>query len=305
MIKNYSKSLLSFLSILTVLLLLFSLSFSAALRVKASEDNSKQYVYDNYGLFTEEELKDLTDTCIQYSTEGKADIIMITADLGGMDPTGYMEDFYDEMKFGYDKEFGDTVMMLVNMEEGNRGVYIQGYGRAEYYVNNDRIEYMLDDITPMLGDGAYKKAFTEFSKQAAYYMTEEKGVKETPASGAPDSGNYYGESSYDGPSNYYGQEKDNPFYNTFVQLGIALVIGAAAVGIMAAGSGGRITVRGRDYLDAGHSGVLESRDDYLRTTTTRVKKPTTDTNNGGGGRSSGGGGVSSGGHSHSGGGRSF
>lgn len=270
----------------------------------ASETGSKQYVYDNYGLFTAEEVKDLTDTCIEYSEEAKADIIMITTgDLGGKSPTVYMEDFYDEKAFGYEEEEGSAVLMLVNMEDGNRGVYIQGYGQSEYYVNNDRIEYMLDDITPLLGDAKYQNAFVEFAKQAAYYMNEEQGVKETPASGGSDSGNYYGESSYDGSSNYYGQEKENLFYNIFVQLGIALIIGAVSVGIMAASSGGRMTAQGRDYLDEGHSGVTESRDDYLRTTTTRIKKPTQNTNSGG--RSSGGGGISSGGNSHSGGGRSF
>lgn len=298
-------TLLAFSLILTVLSGLF-LCAQTSLAASTSEEDSKQYVYDNYGMFSDKEIKDLTDSCVKYSEKAQADIIMITSDdLGGKQPKTYMEDFYDEKGFGYDKEFGNTVIMLVNMEEGNRSVTIQGYGKAEYYVNNDRIEYMLDDITPLLKDGNYKKAFVEFAKESAYYMNEEKGVKEAPASSDPNSGNYYGESSYDGPSNYYGQKAKNLFYNTFVQLGIALAIGAATVGVMAFNSGGRMTAQGRDYMDGSNSGITESRDNYLRTTTTRVKKPTPQASNGGGPRSSGGGGVSSGGNSHSGGSRGF
>ncbi len=282
-------------------------------QAETGTENQKQYLFDNYGLFTEKEADSLKAACIEYSEEAKADIIMITTStLDGKTAQKYMEDFYDEMGFGYDKEYGDTVMLLVNMEENNRWVEIQGYGQAEYYVNNDRIEYMLDDISEILKNGEYKDAFLEFAKQAAYYMNESKGVKETPASGTSNgstdssgstgSGNY-GESSYNGPSNYYGEKEENPLYNTVVQLVIALIIGGVSVGVMAANSGGRMTAQGRTYLDEGRSGLTDHRDDYLRTTTTRVKKPTNDDNSGG--RSSGGGGVSSGGHSHSGGGRSF
>ncbi|MDF2872796.1 MAG: hypothetical protein K0R05_4371 [Anaerocolumna sp.] len=278
-------------------------------QAETGTESQKQYLFDNYGLFSKEELDSLKAACIEYSEEAKADIVMITTStLDGKTPKNYMEDFYDEMGFGYDKEYGDTVMLLVNMEEDNRWVEIQGYGKAEYYVNNDRIEYMLDDISEILKNGDYKDAFIEFAKQAAYYMNESKGVKETPASGNTDysgstgSGNY-GESGYNGPSDYYGEKEENPLYNTVIQLIIALIIGGISVGVMAANSGGRMTAQGRTYLDEGRSGLLDHRDDYLRTTTTRVKKPTD--NNNSSGRSSGGGGVSSGGHSHSGGGRSF
>ncbi len=299
------SALLALSLIFTVIAGLF-LYGRTPLPVNASEEESKQYVYDNYGLFSEEEVNELTDTCKKYSEKANADIIMITSgDLGGKAPIDYMEDFYDEKGFGYEEQFGSTVMMLINMEEGNRSVTIHGYGKSEYYVNNDRIEYILDDIDSSLKAAEYKKAFIEFAKESAYYMNEEKGVKETPASGEPGSGNYYGESSYDGPSNYYGQKEKNPFYNTFLQLGIALAIGAVTVGIMAVNSGGRMTAQGRDYMDGSNSGITDSRDNYLRTTTTRVKKPTPQSNGGSGPRSSGGGGISSGGHSHSGGSRSF
>ncbi len=290
-----------FMVVCCFIILLTGSSFSGTAAYAAQED---QKVYDFYGLFSDEEIADLEDICAEYGEDGKIDIVMIiTDDLKGSSATRYLEDFYDEYGFGYNEEFGDTAMILVNMESGNRSVNIQGYGNAEYYLNNDRIEYILDDVALMLQDGSYYDSLEEFSRQAAYYMKEEKGVNTTPAAGGINSGNYYGESSYDGPSNYYGEKEDNIFYNTLFQLLIAIIIGAAAVGIMAVNSGGRVTVHNRTYLDEPHSGVVANRDDYIRTTTTRVKRPSN--NNGKGGRSSGGGGISRGGHSHSGGGRSF
>jgi uncharacterized protein len=299
--KQFNLKVLANLTfaIFTCILLLTPLF---ALDVYASPEDQK--VYDFSGLFSDQEVSELEGIFKKYGVEGLIDIVAITVDsLDSITRKKYLEDFYDEYGFGYDKEFGDAVLLLINMDPADRGVEIQGYGMAEYYVNNDRIEYMLDDITELLKSGDYYEAMEEYAKQAAYYMNQEKGVKVEPATGDQNTGNGYGESSYDGPSDYYGEKEDNIFYNTLVQLGIALAIGGISVGVMAANSGGRITVHNRTYLNEGTSGVVDSRDDYIRTTTTKVRKP--QNNNNGGGRSSGGGGISSGGNSHSGGGRGF
>lgn len=289
------------LSFTILAVLLISILFSGIQVNAAAED---QKVYDNYGLFSETEVTDLENICNQYGEEGKVDIAIVTTDdLEGKTYKQYLEDFYDVAGLGYDKEFGDTAIILISMEPDNHFVGIQGYGNAEYYINNDRTEHILDDITPLLKDSRFYDAMEKYAEEVAYYMNEEEGVDASNPVGSEDSGNYYGESSYDGPSNYYGEE-DSIFYNTFVQLGIAILIGGVTVLIMAINSGGRVTVHNRTYMDEQNSGVVARHDDYIRTTTTRVKKPSNN-NGGGGGRSSGGGGISSGGHSHSGGGRSF
>lgn len=264
----------SFLSVLAILL-----AVSAANSITAYAAPGDQKIYDNYGLFTDEEAAALEESCIQYGEEGKVDIVIVTEDgLNGKTRKKYMEDFYDEKGFGYESEFGSSVILLINMDSGDRGVEIQGYGDAEYYVNDDRIEHILDGIVPMLSRGKYYKAMLKFTEETAYYMNQ------------TDFGKYY----FDPDSII--------FFNIFFQLGAAAVIGGVAVGIMAFNSGGRVTVNNYTYLDEQNSGVVAHLDDFIRTTTTRVRKPS---NNSGGGRSSGGGGISAGGHSHSGGGRSF
>ncbi|MDF2609948.1 MAG: beta-propeller protein methanol dehydrogenase [Lachnospiraceae bacterium] len=304
-IKDRVKNIPAFhgdiLSLFTIILILSVFLFHTAIAFAAPED---QKVYDFYGLFTQEEVEELEAIAKEYGDEGQVDIVMITEDtLDGKTRKTYLGDFYDEYGFGYNQTFGDAVLILVNMDPNDRGVEIQGYGDAQYYIHNDRIEYMLDNIVSLLSDGAYFDAMEEFAKQSAYYMNEEKGVNTSPVIEAEGSGNYYGEASYDGPSNYYGEE--NVLENPLLLLGISALIGAVAVGIMAYQSGGRVTVNSRTYMDGKNSGIVANRDDYIRTVTTRIRKPSNNNRGGGMGRSSGGGGISSGGHSHSGGGRSF
>jgi len=187
------------------------LTFLTGNNVQAQSE--EQRVFDDYGYFSASEITDLEEICKTYGEEGKVDIVMLIQNgLDGKTAKKYIEDFYDSHEFGYDQDWGDTVILLINLEENNRSVHIQGYGNAEYYINNDRIEYILDDITPYLQDGDFYSALELFAEESAYYMKEEKGVKAAPATGSENSGNYYGESSYNGPSDYYGKEHDNILY---------------------------------------------------------------------------------------------
>lgn len=292
LLRTLTLFILSLATMLLISLISSTTSFAASVNQK---------VYDFYDLFTEDEVRELENIAKEYGAMGQVDIVMITEEsLDGKSIKGYLEDFYDAYGFGFNKSYGDAVLILVNMDPSNRGVEIQGYGDAEYYIQNDRIEHILDDITPLLSDNDYYKAMVEFAKQVAYYMNETNGVNTSPVYGEEGTGNYYGEASYNGPSDYYGEEFI--FFNPFIQIGISIAIGAITVGIMAYDSGGRVTVNNRTYLDNQHSNLIDRRDDYIRTVTTRVRKPS---NNNGDGRSSRGGGISLDGYSHSGGGREF
>ncbi len=265
----------------------------------ASHTQSK--VYDYAGLFTKEEVEMLEEISRGKGKEGQVDIVIITSyGIDGKTRKGYLEDFYDDYAFGYDEEYGTAALILLNMDPNDRGVEIQGYGMAEFYLHNDRIEHILDDIVPLLSDGAYFLAMEEFSSQVAYYMNEEKGVNTNPVYGDETSGYYYGEGAYDGQSDYYGETS---FFDSIpFRIIISLVMGGVAVGIMAYHSSGKVTTSNRTYLDQNNSRLVAHHDHYIRTKTNRVRKPKQSSNTG---RSSGGGGISSGGRSHSGGGRSF
>jgi uncharacterized protein len=292
-----------------VLPFLFTLFFILPTKVSAAPEDQK--VYDDYDLFTDEEEMELEDTLNSYGEEGEVDIVVITTDdLGNRSKQLYLEDFYDEMGLGYDTTFGDTVLLLIYMNPSDRSVEIQGYKNAEYYINGERIEYIIDAIYPYLKSGDYYEAVKEYGVQVSTYMNTP--LPSTSQNNNGSSGNSGGSNSYNSGNSYNNSNSQNNSYsrvdnlitNPLFQLGISLVIGIVTVCIMATGAGGRITTNNRTYLDAGRSRVTKSYDNYIRTTTTRVKKPENNNNNHTGG-SSGGGGVSSGGHSHSGGGRGF
>ncbi|ROR31713.1 uncharacterized protein EDD66_101331 [Mobilisporobacter senegalensis] len=289
LMKNYlyrAKALTS--GILLTFVLVFSfLMIKPILYVHA--DSTSQKVYDNAGLLTSEELMSLESAALEIGEKYNTDIYILTdEDSDGKSRKVYMEDFADE------KEVTDSTIIFVNMESGNRGVEIQGYGTNKSLINSSRIEYILDDVTPYLSDEEYYQAFVTFLEEVDYYLGIDPS-KDT-ATHAPDN-------NYASSDKYYEEENGaNSILSEFwVQLIIALVIGGIAVGIMAFNSGGRVTVNERTYLDANHSRVIAQRDDYIRTTTTKTRRPQNNNNRSGGGGS----GVSSGGRSHSGGGRSF
>lgn len=230
--------------------------------------SSLQKVYDNANLLTAEQIQDLEEKCARYGTKGKADLVIVTTDgSDGIDCEVYLENMYDELGFGYDKAFGDTVMIIVDM--GTREVCIEGYGLAETRVRQSRGDYIREKITPMLSAGRYYEAFCRFTELSAKCMRLKGSLN-----------------------------PDSPLLSLPLQLLVALGIGAAVVGSMAYHSKGRMTVTGQTYLDRAKSNMLIHQDDYIRTTTTRTKRQT-DSGSGGGGHSGGGGGTSSGGHSHS------
>ena len=238
------------------------------------------------------------------------DIILVTTDdMEGKSDQVYLEDFQDELYFVQDLLAENASMMLINMED--RMVTIQGYGDCEFWLNNDRIEYILDWVYEDLTLGDYYAAAETFAEQTVYYMEQDKGV-----STGYEPGQDYGE-TYDGPSDYYseplqerytageylGRKLSEAFFGSLL---LAIVGSTVACLIIGANRKTRVTVYAATYMDQQNSGLTARRDDYLRTTVTKIRRPTESSSSGShGGRSSGGGGRSSGGRSHSGGSRRF
>lgn len=281
----------------------------------AEATDTIQHVYDKAELLSASELSDIEDMCASYGEDADVNIFILTHDdASAVDGEIYIENFFDDnLKGSYD----DSVILLVDM--ANRDIVIEGYGTAETYIHSQRIDSIIQEVSPYLTDGDYVSAFETFIKSSNGYMKDksdpnysrdytpatENNGNENNAYGNNNYGNSnYGNNSY-GNNSYHGNgysssSAEQPIYmNVLVQLGVAVVIGAVAVGIMAYNAGGRMTVSGNTYMDQDHSGLIGRRDDYIRTTVTRVRKPETNNNNN---NNSGGGfhgGVSAGGSSHS------
>lgn len=288
-----------------------TLTEEQTLRNKEKVNLEKTRIYDYADLLTADEEAVLEDSYYLWGLEADADIILVTTDnMEGKSDQVYLEDFQDELYFTQDLLAENASLMLINMED--RIVTIQGYGDCEFWISNDRIEYILDWVYEGLVDEDYFAAAESFGEQTAYYMNQNKGV-----STEYEPGQDYGE-SYGGPSDYY-EEPLNERYTAweylsmmlseafFGSLLIAVVGSSIACLIIGVNRKTKVTVYAATYMDQQNSGLSARRDDYLRTTVTKVRRPKESSSSGGssGGRSSGGGGRSSGGRSHSGGSRRF
>nr|WP_272595777.1 TPM domain-containing protein [Paenibacillus apiarius] len=232
---------------------------------EAAVQNTKLMIFDSAGLLNIEEYNELNALANQYGAERETDIIIFTTNSpAAYDVKRMTQDFYDEYAPGYDKPHGNAVILMMDMT--HREVYLAGFYKAKTYLDDKRLDKIRDKITPDLTSGDYKLAFQKYIQTAHKYMGFRPGVN-----------------------------PDNIFFNTWVQLGIALALGGGIVTLMVRRSGGRITVNSRTYEDASTSGILEYEDTYLRTSTTSRKIERSSS-----GSSGGGGGTTSGGHSHSG-----
>lgn len=246
------------------------LSFAALIALSsplAAAAVEKPLLFDEAGLLSREEADEWEALAREYGAERETDFIVYTSlNDNNLDVEQLTAQFYDDRAPGYDKPHGNAVILTLDMR--NREVYMAGFGKAEQYLDYDRLENIQDAIADDLANGNFKEAFEDYLMEAHRLMGYQPGMN-----------------------------PDNLLFSTWFQLAVSLVIGGIVVGIMLFRSGGRVTVNARTYNDPATSGMLDQQDRYIRTTTTKQK---IQKNNGGGG-----GGRTPGGHSYSGSKRSF
>ncbi len=248
--------------ILAALFLLLPFVFAAA------DSPAKQRIYDDAGLLSDSEVKELEKLAEKHGAKRDTDFIILTTNNEeNKDVMVFMQDFYDEQAPGYDKPHGNTAILTLDMK--NRDVYVAGFYKAKTYLDDHRATLVREKITPDLSDGNYYKAFQSFIKTSSKYMGIRPGVN-----------------------------PDNILFNLWFQIFASIAVAGAAVWIMAFNTGGRVTVNARTYQDNENTRVNQRSDQYIRTSTTKRKKPSNKSS--GSGFSGGGGGVTRGGHSHSG-----
>jgi len=237
----------------------------------AAAGAEKKLIIDNAKLLTPDQVKELNVLALKYGKDRETDFIIYTTNEEGVDAKKLTQDFYDEQGPGYDKKHGNAAIMTVDMK--NRYMYIAGFYKAKEYIDDSRVEKILDKVYPYATNGDYYGAFKTYLTVAHEYMGIRPGVN-----------------------------PDNILFNIWFQLIVAVVAGVVVVWVMIRNAGGRVTVNRQTYEDQAASGILGRQDQYINTTITKRK---IERNSSGGSGGSGGGGTTSGGHSHSGGGRSF
>lgn len=256
-------------TVLSVLLLVF---LFAGLQDVDASDATKQRVFDDANILQEDDLSKLEETAEVHSIDHQTDFIVLTTDEGftQAELKRYVQDMYDEQGYGFDKKHGNTALLA--LDENSREVYIAGFYKAEKYLNNKRVELVLDEMMGALRSDNFYRAFDTFILTSSEYMQFSSWVN-----------------------------PESILLKSSFQFIVALILAGAIVGTMAYNSSGKVTTNLNTYLDTQRTKVLQKRDRYIRTTVTKTRKPKNNSSSGGGG----GGGRTSGGHSHSGGGRSF
>lgn len=137
-----------------------------------------QRVYDDADVLTDQQEADLEAYIAQAEARCHCDIVLVTMnkpvegpEIEGM---GYRydnwdynmrdlaDDFYDNNKYGYNKDFeGDGALLLDNWYEGQAGTWLSTSGRVFEEMGTIEIEELLDDVYYYVEDNPYK-AYKEY-----------------------------------------------------------------------------------------------------------------------------------------------
>lgn len=238
-------------------------------------------VYDDAGLFYESEA--IQNSIDEFKEATGWNIAIVTTDdSNGKSSMAYADDFYDEL-FGINT---DGILYLIDMD--NRENWISTSGEAILYIDDDRIERILDKTTPNLSDGDFDGAAIAFIQTTAKYYRD----------GIPDSNKDY---TIDRDGEYVRK----PNYDAAIPA-IVIALIAAGIGVIIVVVRYKIhsTPSANVYMDQRETSFRDRRDLFIREYTTQVH---IDRDSGGGGRSGGGSSThhSSSGGCHGGGGRGF
>lgn len=254
---------------LLALLLFITVMLAAPVELSADEGGQanqiKQLIYDDAGLLTQEEYQELNLMANELGAERETDIMIVTYDVEGYDVMKMMQDFYDYYGPGFDKPYGNTAILTLDMS--SREFYVGGFYKAETYLANERTDKIRDKISPDLSEGNYLLAFQKYIKTTHKYMAYHPSLN-----------------------------PDVILFNIWVQLGFAVLLGWFIVRMMVRRSGSRSTVDSGTYEDQTTSGLVDYSDSYSHTSTSSRRIESSSSSSGG----DSGGGTTSGGHSHSG-----
>lgn len=241
MIKNVSKHI--FLPGL-LFLLIFAFGQTAC---------AKSVIADNAKILTGAESEELLEYCNTIDRLYDTSIYIITSDTIGMqdDFTGYMERIGSA-----DDSPENLVLLFVSVKKDGHVYQIFGYGKAEYFINSNRCNKIMDLMQNDLSKQDYFYALKTFCEKVQRYLGKDPRF-------------------------------DSLIYHPVVHLIIALILSSIIILCMVWNSAGKNTTTVSTYIDNNHSHLLGHIDHFTHMTVKRVK-----TNTGSGGGHGGGGGRS-------------
>jgi uncharacterized protein len=263
-----------------VLLTLFFLFFAIFLgRTEAFGEEPR--VFDDAGLFSEEEKTAFENQINSMKKEMNMDVVIVTTnDAEGKTAGQYAEDYYIDGVYGVGSDYRGA-LFLIDMD--NREIYILPVGKMNRFLTDKRWNAILDKSYEAISQKDYAACAQNFLD----------GVTKYYRAGIPG-----GQYNYDKETGKISVYRSIRWYEAAVAVGIGLfVAGFSCLGVVSQYSMKKERVRSGNYLMAyrGNSQFLysEQTDNLINKTVTHVIIPR---DNGGKG-TGGGGGFSSGGRS--------
>ena len=186
------------LAVLLVVLLAVRGRESAAERTN-QECDTQERVFDYADVLTADQEEALRAVIAEQEKRTACDIVLVTLnesladyaaayeeELGYLTPDRYTmvyaDNFYDEHKFGYDRPYGDGVLLLDNWyREADGGVYswLSTCGRAEDRFSSSMIDSLLTEALANADQDPYG-AYVKYVNLFAEMMTESGGIPDIP-----------------------------------------------------------------------------------------------------------------------------
>ena len=186
------------LAVLLVVLLAVRGRESAAERTN-QECDTQERVFDYADVLTADQEEALRALIAEQEKRTACDIVLVTLnesladyaaayeeELGYLTPDRYTmvyaDNFYDEHKFGYDRPYGDGVLLLDNWyREADGGVYswLSTCGRAEDRFSSSMIDSLLTEALANADQDPYG-AYVKYVNLFAEMMTECGGIPDIP-----------------------------------------------------------------------------------------------------------------------------
>lgn len=247
------------------------------------------YVFDNAGLFTQEEAAALSESAQKIGEEWDLDVFFLTTeDTQGLSAREYAAQFYIDGDFGLGAEKSGIVFII---DMGGRDAQMVTAGTAIDIFTDYYIDGIWNKVKPYLSDGNYYEAMSLFLEDVNYYCGEYQQYLADPEGYV---------------SEYQMAKADN---RLLLCMGIAFVLSIVIAGLSVVmmkreHDNVRPYTDGRAYLKENGLHMQIDRDSFVSTHTIRTEIPK---NNDHGGSSWGGGSstFSHGGRSFGGGGGRF
>ena len=253
--------------------------------------DASEKIYDFSDILTDEEETLLKAKIDKFIEDNNMDMVIVTDNFAysyDRKNEEYADDFYDYNDFGLDIEYYSGVLLLRNTYSLDPYYHMSTSGSAQLYLNDSRINSILDDIYNDIHAGNYYEGFSKWITYTDNYI--KSGYPSTAS-------NYY----LDNTGNMH---KVRPKYHA--PWGIAFIAGVAValtiVLIMVAKNKMvKKAQKASEYLDNNSINITKREDTFLRShTTSYTVSSSSGGHHGGGGHSFH---HSSSGFSHGGGGR--